>query len=108
MTSGGIDVARAVVIFVVMPSQACTSNLTFAPVFFVNSALIAFSVLGLRSPAIVQTVMVLPAPAGVPIVPLAPVLFVALPAQALKTRTAAVLTAPIAVKRVVRILSPHC
>src|SRR5665648_398556 len=99
--SGGLDVARAVVTLVVMPShEAWTCKLTFAPVSLVNLVLIAFSVAGLRSPFIAQTVMVLPAPAGV--------LFVAPPPQALKARRAAVPTAPITVKRVVRNLSPHC
>ena len=107
--SGGLDVARAVVTLVVIPSHdVWTCKLTFAPVSLVNLVSIAFSVAGPRSPTIDQTVMVLPAPEGVPIAPVAAVLFVVLPAQALSARTVAVPIAPIAVKRVVRNLSPHC
>jgi hypothetical protein len=106
-TSGASDWASAVVSFVVMPSHCWVCSFTFAPVALVNCVSAASSTFSLRSPFIIQTVMVLPFPSGVPMdfVPLseAPLLPAEHPVRA---SAAARPSTPSAVNRVRVTLTP--
>ncbi len=60
-TSGGFSSDRAVVSFCWMPFHCWTSNLTFALVFFSNSAARSFCHWSGEEPSMTQTVSVCPA-----------------------------------------------